>query len=152
MAQVPKVQTQVSGGVYPGPSARRRGAVLVVEDRDDVRLGLAQLLELHGFSVREAADAEKALEYLERAPGAFALILLDLVLPGKRSGGELRARQLADADAALVPIVVISACEPEDALWAQLRPVAWLEKPFRIDALLTIVKQHVVPEWTSDAA
>jgi hypothetical protein len=34
---------------------RRRGAILVVEDRDDVRQGLAQLLEMHGFPRRGCA-------------------------------------------------------------------------------------------------
>lgn len=149
MAQVSKVQTQTITAPYPVP---RRGAILVVEDREDVRLGLAQLLELHGYVVYDAADGEQALRCLERAPGAFALILLDLILPGRVSGRDLRARQLSNAETALVPIVVVSACEPDDDLTAQLRPVAWLEKPFRIDALLATVKQHVLPEWTSDAA
>jgi two-component system cell cycle sensor histidine kinase/response regulator CckA len=151
MAQVSKVQTRVTTDIYP-MAPPRRGAILVVEDRDDVRLGLSQLLELHGFTVRDAADGERALQYLEREPGEFALILLDLILPGRLSGQELRARQLADAEAALVPIVVVSACEPEELVRAQLRPVAWLEKPFRIDALLTVVKAWVLPEPSMDAA
>ncbi len=141
-----KVQAQLTTDVSP-PPLPRRGAVLVVEDFDDLRLGVAQLLELHGFIVRAAANGEQALRYLESAPDTFALILLDLVLPGRLSGRDLRARQLADATTALVPIVVMSACEPEEISREQLRPAAWLEKPFQIDALLAIVKQHVVPEW-----
>jgi CheY-like chemotaxis protein len=124
----------------------RRGLILVVEDRTDVREGLVQLLELHGYHVQDAADGEEALHHLATAPGAFALILLDLMLPGALSGRELRARQLADARAALVPTVVVSACEPEVQAEAQLRPVAWLEKPFELNALLSIVRQHVVPD------
>ena len=38
----------------------RRGPILVVEDRDDVREGLTQLLELHGFRVVDAPDAVQA--------------------------------------------------------------------------------------------
>ncbi len=139
------VQTAIAIAIPPA-TGPRRGAILVVEDRDDVRMGLAELLELHGFVVRDAGDGEQALEHLESAPGGFALILLDLVLPGTLSGADLRARQLANAEASLVPIVVLSACEAEEHTRALLRPAAWLEKPFRIDALLTIVKQHVVPE------
>ena len=60
------------------------------------------------------------------------------------------AWQLAHAEAALVPTVVVSACEPDELSRAQLRPAAWLEKPFRIDALLAVVKRHVVPEWTDE--
>ena len=141
-----KVQTQVAADIFNAP-VPRRGAILLVEDRRDVRIGLAQLLQLHGFVVRDTANGEQAFEQLARAPGTFALILLDLVLPGRMDGRELRARQLADAEASLVPTVVVSACEPDERLREQLRPAAWLEKPFRIDTLLAVVRQHVVPEW-----
>lgn len=127
--------------------APRRGAILVVEDRADVRVGLVQLLELHGYDVRDAATGEEALRSLTTAPDAFALILLDLLLPGTMSGREVRARQLADARAAEVPAIVVSACERDTQAEAALHPVAWLEKPFRPDALLRIVKQHVVPAY-----
>jgi hypothetical protein len=40
----------------PGP---RRGAILLVEDRDDVRQGLAQLLELQGFLVADARECSQ---------------------------------------------------------------------------------------------
>ena len=39
----------------------RRGAILVLEDRDDVRQGMAQLLELHGFLVVDAADRKSVV-------------------------------------------------------------------------------------------
>src|ERR1043166_1037717 len=70
----------------------RRGALLVVEDRDDVRQGLSQLLELHGFLVFDAADGEQALDILNGDPENFALVLLDLMLPGS-----LRAYTLIDS-------------------------------------------------------
>jgi two-component system cell cycle sensor histidine kinase/response regulator CckA len=149
MVQVIKVQTQLTTDLLP-PPLPRRGTILVVEDFDDLRVGLAQLLELHGFTVRAAANGEQALRHLEEAPDTFALILLDLILPGRLSGRDLRARQLADATTALVPIVVVSACEPEEISRTQLRPAAWLEKPFQIDALLDVVKRHVVPECEPD--
>jgi two-component system phosphate regulon response regulator PhoB len=140
-SHTPTTSDSIDSGAMP-----RRGAILVVEDRDDVRQGLAQLLELHGFVVCDAADGEQALMHLAAAPGAFALILLDLILPGSISGRALRARQLADAQTAAVPTVVVSACEPEQHTRAVLRPAAWLEKPFHFEQLLAIVKQHVTPE------
>jgi DNA-binding response OmpR family regulator len=151
MDQVTAVQSAVSAfpdadvlataGVSP-----RRGAILVVEDRDDVREGLAQLLELHGFLVLDAADGEHALVHLRADPDTFALVLLDLMLPGAISGHHVRASQLADSRLAAIPTIVVSACEPETPLQAQLRPAAWVEKPFRFDVLLRIVKRFVAPE------
>jgi DNA-binding response OmpR family regulator len=124
----------------------RRGAILVVEDREDVRQGLAQLLELHGFLVFDAADGQQALAHLKSDPQTVALILLDLMLPGATSGRDLRAQQLGDARLAGIPTVIVSACEPDMRGRAQLRPEAWLEKPFRFEALLDVVKRYVIPE------
>src|SRR5438093_9089415 len=42
----------------------RRGEILLIEDRDEVREGLAQLLELHGFMVTEAADGDHGMREL----------------------------------------------------------------------------------------
>jgi DNA-binding response OmpR family regulator len=68
-------------------AAPRRGPILVVEDRDDVRQGLSQLLELHGFLVFDAADGTHALEHLRSEAGSIALILLDLLLPRRSADG-----------------------------------------------------------------
>lgn len=117
----------------------------MIEDRDDVRLGLAQLLELHGYTVVDAASAEEALRHLADDPRGIALILLDLLLQGGSSGADLRERQLADPELASIPTVVVSACEPNASTRTQLKPDAWLEKPFRFDELLAIVKRYVSP-------
>ena len=128
------------------PHAPQPGTILLVEDCVDVRLGVAQLLELNGFRVTDAATGADALAQLSANPGAFALLLLDLLLPGSVSGRDLRARQLADPRLAHVPMVVVSACEPEVASQAALKPEAWLEKPFRGEQLLNVVRQFVRPE------
>jgi CheY-like chemotaxis protein len=120
----------------------RHGAILVVEDRDDVRQGLAELLELHGYVVLEAANANEAFAHLESSPHGIALILLDLVLPG-RGGAEIRAAQLADPQLSAIPIIVVSAIERDTANGAALQASAWLEKPFRCDQLLVEVRKHV---------
>jgi len=129
--------------VAPGP---RRGVILVIEDRDDVRQGLAQLLELHGFLVSGARDGEDALRQLTSDPDGFALILLDLMLPGGVSGHDLRMLQLADPVLSAVPTIVVSASDLDHQDRVGLQPDAWLNKPFRFDDLLGLVKRYVVPE------
>jgi CheY-like chemotaxis protein len=123
----------------------RRGAILVVEDRDDVRQGMAQLLELHGFLVVDAAGGEQALDHLRTDPRGFALMLLDLRMPGRLTGTDVRERQLTTPELADIPTVVVSATEPDGAVRAQLRANAWIEKPFRFDDLLAVVRQYVTP-------
>src|SRR4051812_28613709 len=135
--------------VSPGADAGgRRGEILLIEDRDEVRQGLAQLLEMHGFLVTEAANADLGLRELAAQPDGFALILLDLLLDGAMSGIDFRRRQLADPQLASVPTIVITASEIAPNERARLRAAGWLEKPFRFDALLAMVKRHVaaVPE------
>ena len=131
--------------VLPAERQPRRGAILVVEDRDDVRQGMAQLLELHGFLVVDAAAGDQALEHLRTDPNGFALLLLDLRMPGPIDGGDVRRSQLKSPDLAEIPTVVVTATEPDGTVKAQLRADAWIEKPFRFDDLLTIVRQYVTP-------
>lgn len=127
----------------------RRGAVLVVEDRDDVRQGMAQLLELHGFLVADARDAEEAFRQLHCDPAGFALILLDLLLPGRLSGRDFRMRQLTDPTLAEIPTVVVTVIDADQEDQETLRTDGWLEKPFRCADLLDTVKRYVVSEGSA---
>ena len=149
MAQVNTLPSLVSH-VLASPDrshiAPRRGAILVIEDRYDVRQGMAQLLELHGFLVVDASDGEQALGHLHTDPRGFALILLDLVMPGALTGNEFRSRQLSIPELAEIPTIVVSATESDSLTRTELHPDAWIEKPFRFDDLLAIVKQYVTPE------
>jgi CheY-like chemotaxis protein len=127
-------------------SVARRGEILLIEDREDVREGLAQLLELHGFMVTEAADGERGIRELTAQPQAFALVLLDLLLGDSMGGVDFRLRQLGDPQLADVPTIVITATEVAADDRAPLHAEGWLEKPFRFDALLELVKRYVVAE------
>ena len=151
MAQVNTLRADLShvdiaGLRSPAVPEPRRGAVLVLEDRDDVRQGMAQLLDLHGFLVVDASNAEQALAHLATDPQGFALILLDLMMPGRLNGSDFRARQLASPELAHIPTLVVSATCPDSPARVELHPDAWIEKPFRFDDLLAIVKQYVTPE------
>jgi DNA-binding response OmpR family regulator len=139
--------SEQSARIQPPPplSAAKRGAILVIEDRDDVREGLAQLLEFQGFVVFEAANANEAFAHLESSPNGIALMLLDLNLPGP-GGADIRAAQLADPRVAEIPTIVVSACAADSAGSDALRAAAWIEKPFRFDQLLDEVRRFVLPE------
>ena len=145
------MQTVVTSIANPLPAtsttpAARRGAILVIEDRDDVRQGMAQLLELHGFLVVDAAGGAQAIEHLRTDPRGFAAILLDLMMPGPLNGTEFRSEQLAAPELAGIPTIVVTAADINQELRTRLSADAWVEKPFRFDHLLAIVKQYVTPE------
>jgi CheY-like chemotaxis protein len=126
--------------------ARRRGEILLIDDRSEVRTGIAQLLELHGFMVTEAADADHGMRELAEKPTAFALVVLDLMLGESMSGIDFRLRQLIDPRLAAVPTIVITATDVAAADRSSLHPEGWLEKPFRFDTLLEIVRRYVIAE------
>lgn len=143
-------QRATSADETPRPQAEpRHGAILVVEDRDDVRQGLAQLLELHGFLVADAGSGEDGLRQLTSDPDGVALVLLDLVLPGAVSGDDFRMRQLGDPALAAVPTIVVTASDLDSGERARLRPEALLQKPFRFEELLGLVKRYVVSQRSS---
>jgi len=72
------------------PGAVPGERVLVVEDDEEVRLYIADLLRGLRYQVIEAADATSALAQLERGNGRIDLLLTDVVLPG------MNGRRLAD--------------------------------------------------------
>src|SRR5262249_30983653 len=121
----------------------REGDILLIEDQDDVRDGLAQLLELHGFKVIASPDADQGLRELDDQSKGFALIILDLLLRGPASGGDFRALQLADPLLASIPTIIITASDVDGTDRAKLQADGWLDKPFRFDSLLQLVKRYV---------
>lgn len=56
-------------------------AILVVEDQDDVRATLRDILEADGYDVIEAVDGGQALELLETRPAD--LVITDIFMPEK---------------------------------------------------------------------
>lgn len=62
--------------------------VLVVDDDELVLKLVSRGLEEAGFAVTQVADGFQALEYLERCAGDCAVMVTDLVMPGK-TGAEL---------------------------------------------------------------
>jgi DNA-binding response OmpR family regulator len=130
----------------PPTAAPRRGEILLIEDCTEVREGLAQLLELHGYMVTEFADGERGMRELTTQPQAFALVILDLMLGESMAGMEFRLQQLLDSQLASVPTIVITASDISVPDRTPLRPEGWLEKPFRFDTLLEFVKRYVIAE------
>jgi DNA-binding response OmpR family regulator len=109
--------------------------ILIVEDEATLRRVIATNLRARDHEVIEAESAEQALTCLAASPPD--LMLLDINLPD-RSGWdilrELRLQRVA------VPTVIISAVHVTPARLAEFRPLAYLPKPFPLDALLRLVE------------
>ncbi len=115
-----------------GPAAGVR--VLLVDDEDQLRRVMRDLLERDGYTVFEAADGAQALEQVDvHAPD---ILVLDLNLPGLDGYGvitQLRSRQTTQN----IPIIVLTAKGDEDneVRVFELGADDFLSKPFRARAL-----------------
>jgi len=87
---------------------KKRGAVsvLVVEDDAEVRNFAARVLELEGYRVLQAEDGDEGLRLARE--GETALVLLDLMLPGRDGWAVLRELK-SEPGLSAVLVVVFSA-------------------------------------------
>jgi type II secretory ATPase GspE/PulE/Tfp pilus assembly ATPase PilB-like protein/CheY-like chemotaxis protein len=129
---------ELLGDAPPGSAdgaERKRGiVVLLVDDEDDLRRVMRDLLEREGYSVQEARDGVQALDQVDRhAPD---VIVLDLNLPGLDGYGVLA--QLRSRNATRnIPVIVLTAKgdEENEVRVFELGADDFLSKPFRARAL-----------------
>lgn len=106
--------------------------VLVVDDEEEVRLGLREVFESEGYGVSVASNGEEALALLERETPMVALIdLLMPVMDGRTLIDHLEAREKR------IPILILSAGRSGAHIPLD-RPV--FIKPLRIDDLVRAVR------------
>jgi DNA-binding NtrC family response regulator len=113
--------------------------VLVVDDDQESRDLLSEVLNANGYSVELAEDGEALWKALDR-DGGRAIILIDLRMPGE-SGLELLRklqREKIACDAILMTSFITGA---ESELARKLGVKAFLEKPFRLSELLRVVRE-----------
>jgi signal transduction histidine kinase len=122
----------------PSPSAPSAPRVLVVEDEEDVRALLIDVLHSHGLHPIAAGSAEEALAV--SAQHEFDLLLTDVGLPGA-TGPEL-ARDLRRRRPQL-PVLFISGQSGDtvDADGDVPSPRAFLQKPFSSRALVATLQE-----------
>jgi two-component system, cell cycle sensor histidine kinase and response regulator CckA len=123
------------------PHARTAGSetILLVEDEDDLRESLREVLEEEGYTVLDAPDASGALELLDQKDGPLHLLLTDVVMP-RMSGREL-AQRIRETRPD-VRILFMSGWDPHASrLWRDEPGVALLPKPFTGDELTDKIRQ-----------
>ena len=112
-------------------------SILVVDDDEDIRSSVAEILRGQGYAVREAGDGDEALDLV--GSQRFAAIVLDVRMP-KVSG-----TAVLDALADPPPVVLMSAhaLEADVRCRVQDKVRSYLRKPFSprvlIDELAGIV-------------
>jgi two-component system cell cycle response regulator DivK len=116
--------------------------ILVVEDQEDNRQILRDLLANSGFEMIEAEDGEQALE--QAAKHRPDLILMDIQLP-IMDGYEATRRLKADPELKAIPIIVVTsyALSGDEDKARAAGCDAYVAKPYSPRALLAKIKEYL---------
>jgi CheY-like chemotaxis protein len=110
---------------------------LVVDDDPDGRDALAQILEAHGYTVRQAENGRVALDLIaQRLP---RVMLLDLEMPVMSGWEVLESLERASALLTIRIVVLSAGASPPEG-------VTFMSKPCRVEDLL-----HEIGERGDDA-
>ena len=115
-------------------------AILVVEDEEDVRSLVVQVLEAHGYQVSSARDWIEAFGIAKTLAGRIKLLLTDVVMP------QMSGREVAASLTPLCPgMKVLYMSGYADSAIVQhgvLEPgINFIQKPFSPDGLLRAIRK-----------
>lgn len=121
--------------------------ILLVEDDAVIRDLVARNLTARSHDVCVAADVQSALAQLRA--NTFDLVVLDINLPDQTGWDVLRAALregyieplVAEGENRKLPVVVLSAVRISSRRLAEFHLLAYLPKPFPMDALLRIAAE-----------
>ena len=121
------------------------GSVLIVDDESAIRAVLARWLGAAGYDIREAVDAESALDASGTA--AADVVLCDVEMPGR--GGLWLAEQLREQfpATAIVLATAVSSIPPTTSFKSGI--IEYLVKPFARDRVLDSVARGM--DWHAAA-
>lgn len=114
------------------------GYILIVDDSNSARRGLAAALEDAGYCTVSAADGAEALAWLAHADPP-AVILLDLEMRGM-NGWDFREQQQQDPRLAAIPVVIVSGEAQLERQAVALRVAGSLPKPIDLPTLLGLLR------------
>jgi len=126
--------------------------ILLIEDDDVLRALLQRNLEARQHRVWAAKDAQSALALLRSH--SFDLVVLDINLPDQTGWDILRVSQregclppAALETGAKLPVVVVSAVRASVVRLKEFPLLAYLPKPFPLEALLRLAEEAANRGW-----
>jgi DNA-binding NtrC family response regulator len=124
-----------------GATGLARLPLLLIEDERSVMEFIRMALERHGYSCNTANSAAEGLRILET--GSFGGIISDMRTPGGASGADVHAWIVLHRPELKNRMLFITGDTVNENTMKALEStgVPYLEKPFRVQELITIVER-----------
>lgn len=114
--------------------------ILIVDDEQDIREIIAEILQDEGFKTRLAKNSEECMAQIRSKPPS--LLILDIWLKDSKMDG-IDILKLTKSNNPDIPVVIISGHGNIEIAVAAIKQGAYdfIEKPFNTDQLLVVVKR-----------
>ncbi len=116
--------------------------ILVVDDDEDIRESIGEILTVNGHEVETAENGRDALAKLEAAPELPRLVFLDMMMP-EMTGGQLLVALSAHPRFRSLPVVLLSANVVSPAEAPGARRI--VQKPVTDTTLLELIRDFGDP-------
>ena len=122
-------------------ATRASASILVIEDEPSVSAFVRAALERRGYRVVQAPSGVAGIEQLQA--GSFAGVISDIRMPGSINGADVHdwiRKNRPDLSSRIILISGDTANSETQSLLAS-SPTPCLEKPFRVQKLISIVEK-----------
>ncbi len=126
-----------------GPAAPLHGSgelIFVVDDEEDIRHFIRDVLQGHGYRVLLAVNGEQAVDIYKKRSRDIALVILDMVMPGM--GGEEAFLKMKKANPAIKALLSTGYSQDGQVSGIIGKGVkGFIQKPYEFIQLLAKVRQ-----------
>jgi PAS domain S-box-containing protein len=119
----------------------RKGNILIVEDEEDIRTLLSEILTSDGHAVSVASGGKKGIEVFKKE--RFDLILTDLGMPGM-SGWEVASTIKKLAPEVIIAVITGWGIQLDKDEMKQHGVDMIINKPFKVDQILKLAQEAIV--------
>jgi len=142
IGQMDAVKTAASNAFQPLTADGSRIQALAIDDNEEFRTLITELLQPFGFEVTAVANPVKALEQFTQEKDKFQLVLLDYYMP--QMDGAKTFEWLKKLSPSVKVIIVSGAEELRLRQILAQHPIdGYIRKPFRVQEALHIIR-HVM--------
>ncbi len=150
MVCIPATDTAPAAPHATENSRPGHGLILVVDDEEVVRKLASEMLRRAGYDVVTVSGTEEAVAWYQTHPGQAALVIIDMVMPGKDGQDCFTALKAIDPDVrAILSTGYGLDGHAQDALDSGM--VGYVQKPYHTQDLITAVADALAGDVPTDS-